>query len=65
MVIYKGDNKMTVNQELVQISTITERAMTQLKWVQRITGLRLPDIEIALYELQDGVDFMKERINKC
>ena len=56
---------MTVQQEVLQISTITERAMTQLKWVQRITGLRLPDIEIALYELKDGVDFMKERLNKC
>lgn len=56
---------MTVQQEVLQISTITERALTQLKWVQRITGLRLPDIEIALYELQDGVDFMKERLNKC
>ena len=61
----KGENKMTVQQEVLQISTITERAMTQLKWVQRITGLRLPDIEIALYELKDGVDFMKERLNKC
>ena len=56
---------MTVQQEVLQISTIAEKAMTQLKWVQRITGLSLPDIEIALYELQDGVDFMKERINKC
>ena len=56
---------MTVQQEVLQISTITERAMTQLKWVQRITGLNLQYIEIALYELQDGVDFMKERLNKC
>lgn len=56
---------MTVQQEVSQIITITERAMTQLKWVQRITGLRLPEIEIALYELQDGVEFMKERLNKC
>ena len=56
---------MTVHQEILQISTIRERAMIQLKCVQRITGLRLPDIEIALYELQDGVDFMKERLNKC
>lgn len=56
---------MTVQQEVLQISEITEKAMAQLKWVQRITGLRLPDIEIALYELQDGVDFMKERLNKC
>ena len=56
---------MTVQEEFSQISEITARAMTQLKCVQRITGLRLPDIEIALYELQDGVDFMKERLNKC
>ena len=56
---------MIVKQELEQISTITEKAITQLKWIQFITGLRLPDIEIALYELQDGVDFMKERLNKC
>ena len=56
---------MTVKQELAQISTITEKAMAQLKWVQRITGLRMPEIETALYELQDGVDFMKERLNKC
>ena len=56
---------MTVQKEVSQISEITEKAIAQLKWVQRITGLRLPDIEIALYELQDGVDFMKERLNKC
>lgn len=56
---------MTVQQEVSQISAITERAIAQLKLVQFITGLRLPDIEIALYELQDGVDFMKERLNKC
>ena len=56
---------MTVQQEVLEISTIAEKAINQLKWVQRITGLRLPDIEIAIYELQDGVDFMKERLNKC
>ena len=56
---------MTVNQEVSQISEITERSIKQLKWVQRITGLRLSDIEVALYELQDGVDFIKERLNKC
>ena len=61
----KGENKMTVQQEVLEISTIAEKAINQLKWVQRITGLRLPDIEIAIYELQDGVDFMKERLNKC
>lgn len=56
---------MTVQQEVLQLSTITEKAIAQLKLVQFITGLRLPEVEIALYELQDGVDFMKERINKC
>lgn len=56
---------MTVQQEVSQISEITEKAMAQLKWVQRITGLHLSYIEIALAELKDGVDFMKERINKC
>ena len=65
MVIYKGENKMKTNQELAQISVITERAIRQLKCVQRITGLSLDDIKIALYELQDGIDFMKERLNKC
>ena len=61
----KGENKMKTNQELAQISVITERAIRQLKCVQRITGLSLDDIKIALYELQDGVDFMKEMLNKC
>ena len=56
---------MKTNQELAQISVITERAIRQLKCVQRITGLSLDDIKIALYELQDGVDFMKEMLNKC
>ena len=56
---------MTVQQEVSKISEITEKAITQLKLVQFITGLRLPEVEIALAELKDGVDFMKERINKC
>lgn len=56
---------MTVHQEVSQISEITEKAIAQLKLVQFITGIRLPEIEAALYELQDGVDFMKERLNKC
>ncbi len=56
---------MTVNQEIAQISEIAERAIKQFEWVTRITELRLDDIKIALYELQDGVDFMKERLNKC
>ena len=53
---------MTVQQEVSQISEITEKAIAQLKLAQFITGIRLPEIEIALYELKDGVDFMKERI---
>ena len=61
----KGENKMTVQQEVLQISAIVEKAINQLKCVQFITGIRMPEIETALYELQDGVDFMKERLNKC
>ena len=56
---------MTVQQEILEISTIAEKAIKQLKCVQFITGIRMPEIETALYELQDGIDFMKERLNKC
>ena len=56
---------MTVQQELMQIELITRNAIVELYQAQDKLREPLRHIEIALAELQDGVDFMKERINKC
>ena len=56
---------MALKEELTQLSHITEKAITQLKWIERIMGLKLGAIEIALAELQDGVCFLKERLNNA
>lgn len=54
---------MTTKQELAQIELITRNAISQLYWAQDKLHTPLRNIEIALYELQDGVEFIKERLN--
>lgn len=56
---------MTTKQELSQLRRIIGRAITQLEWIQELTGLKLGEIEIALVELQDGVSFLEERLTNA
>lgn len=56
---------MTTKQELAKIELITRNAIAQLYWVQDKLHTPLCHIEIALAELQDGVAFLKERLNNA
>lgn len=56
---------MTAKQDLAQIELITRNAIVQLYWAQDELRLPLCHIEIALAELQDGVCFLKERLNNA
>lgn len=54
---------MSAKQDLVQIELLTRNAIAQLYWAQDELKLPLRHIETALAELQDGVRFLKERLN--
>lgn len=54
---------MNTKQELVYLEKITANAIAQLYFAQDTMRKPLRHIEIALAELQDGVAYLKERLN--
>lgn len=54
---------MTKKQEIFNLERVTERAIIQLRILHSLTNEPLTDIETALAELQDGVAFLKERLD--
>nr|DAU54332.1 MAG TPA: hypothetical protein [Caudoviricetes sp.] len=56
---------MTTKQELAQIELITRNAIAELYMTQDKFYTPLRHIEIALAELQDGVAYLKERLNNA